>query len=46
MIECMIVVGWFFIGVLNLCSKEKISKLSYFLVWSVAMTGLIYRFLM
>ena len=46
MIGIILVVGWFVVGVLNLCSKTEVSKMSYFLVWSVAMCGLIYRFLM
>jgi hypothetical protein len=42
----IITAGWLVVGVINLCSKDEISKLSYFLVWSVAMTGLFCHFFM
>ena len=41
-----LVMWWLIVGMLNLCSKNEISKLSYFLVWLVAMACLICHFLM
>ena len=45
MIKIVLVIGWLICGAMNLCSKNEISKLQYFLVWTVAMNGLI-RFLL
>lgn len=44
MIGIILTIGWMIIGAWNLCSKDEISKLSYFVVWSVAMAGLINRY--
>ena len=45
MIGIILTAGWLIVGAINLCSKNEISKLSYFLVWSVAMAGLINHYL-
>ena len=44
MFGVLIVGAWIGIGLINLCGKNEISKLSYLAVWSVAIAGLIYRF--
>lgn len=46
MIEIIVTVGWLILGAINLCSKNEISKLSYFCVWTIAMAGLIKHFFM
>lgn len=33
MFNIVLLVFWIIIGLVNLCSSEPISKLSYFLVW-------------
>ena len=42
MFDVILLCFWLITGVLNLCSKE-ISKLSYFLVWSLVIVYLISR---
>ena len=46
MIGIILTVGWMIIGAINLCSNNGISKLSYFITWSVLMVSLINHYFM
>ena len=43
MFDIVLLVGWIIIGLMNLCSPEPISKLSYFLVWAGVVAHFISR---
>ena len=36
--------GWAFVGIVNLFSKNEISKTSYLCIWMVAIAGMVHRF--
>lgn len=43
MLDIVLLVCWIIIGLVNLCSSEPISKLSYFLVWILVIVYFISR---